>query len=46
MNDDGTSGNITTPNRAVTYSGNYVTETLNDINAVNWHNTGIYGQGT
>ena len=37
---------VRTPNRAVTYSGNYVTEALNDINADNWHNAGIYGQGT
>ncbi|MEA1923340.1 MAG: S8 family serine peptidase [Pseudomonadota bacterium] len=37
---------VRTPNRAVTYSGNYVTEALDDINANNWHSAGIYGNNT
>ncbi len=37
---------VRTPNRAVAYSGSYVTEALDDINADNWHGAGIYGEGT
>ena len=37
---------VKTPDHAITYTGNYVTEALEDINANNWHNAGVYGQNT
>ncbi|MCK5539361.1 MAG: S8 family serine peptidase [Deltaproteobacteria bacterium] len=37
---------VRTPSRAVAYSGSFVTEALDDINADNWHGAGIYGEGT
>ena len=37
---------VKTPDHAVTYAGNYVTEGLADINADKWHDSGIYGQNT
>ncbi|MCK5681352.1 hypothetical protein KAI46_11135, partial [bacterium] len=37
---------ILIPNRAVTFTENYTTEALDDINVNNWHDAGIYGQNT